>query len=534
MSGGVARLQANACPVSFGQLLRDRLSADGSYSDLLLRNATLATGQLSESSNCPVATLPAADDEGNVSADVLVRAGKIVTVAKPGELAASEATREVDLQKRLMWSCFCEPHAHLFKTHTCPRCPNFTGAMNDSRHCEASDRPWSYEDISRRMEFTLKSALAHGMRLIRTHLDGTEDDRPAQREACWKAFDTLRKDFEGAVDLQGVANLYLPLWSSEPHRQRQLPEILARRPHVILGAYCGCIREAHFDEFVGHFRSLFAVALEHQLPVDLHIDETNDERARGILAAMTALQEVRSKGYTAPVLCGHSCALARVPTDVLNKTMAAMRQAAPVVVAANPPTNLWLQDRRGQDETVGTSIPEDIPRTPLWRGMTACQELEAAGVPVGIGGDNVRDWWHNYGDADSLDNFRLGVYAAHLDKPHGALTKWSGAISHVPAQGFGAEFLKATFGEAPALSLGSGAPCDVVIFNARSFSELFSRPQADRVVVRALGSSGDICVLPPGLPEYSELDDLVSKRTVVDRTALLHKSQTDLDAEMGF
>eukprot|EP00971_Amphidinium_carterae_P205575 4079692-Amphidinium_carterae.1 len=43
MSGGVARLQANACPVSFGQLLRDRLSADGSYSDLLLRNATLAT-----------------------------------------------------------------------------------------------------------------------------------------------------------------------------------------------------------------------------------------------------------------------------------------------------------------------------------------------------------------------------------------------------------------------------------------------------------------------------------------------------------
>ena len=503
---------------SFGALLReDLLAAKG---EILFRSATLARAVLEGD-----VALPEADAEGNLQADLLVKAGKVVAIAAPGQLPAGDA-QVVDLKKRMVWPCCCEPHAHLFKSHACPRCPNPTGAMNDSRCCEASDRPWSYEDLSRRMEFTLKTALAHGTRFIRTHLDGTEDDRPEQREAAWKTFDTLRKEFRGAVELQGVANLFLPLWSSPAHRDRQLPQVLARRPHVILGAYCGIIREDMYDEAVGNFRALFAIALEHNLPVDLHIDETNDERARGLLAAMTVLQEVRSRGYTAPVLCGHSCALSIVPADVLNATMDGMLKSSGVVVSAHPPTNLWLQDRRGQDESVGLPIPEEVPRTPLWRGMTACHQLQAAGIDVAIGGDNVRDWWHNYGDADALDNLRLGVYAAHLDKPHGSLANWAGSISKVPAKAFGPEFLEA----AGPLGLAVGMPSDFIIFNARSFSELLSRPQSDRVVVRSLGE--EICIVSSELPEYSELDDLVSKPTTVVRSKVLHKSSND--AKMGY
>ena len=49
-----------------------------------------------------------------------------------------------------------------------------------------------------------------------------------------------------------------------------------------------------------------------------------------------------------------------------------------------------------------------------------------------------------------------------------------------------------------------GAPADLVLFNARGYSELLSRPQSDRVVLRA-GKAIDT-----KLPDYRELDHLMA------------------------
>jgi cytosine/creatinine deaminase len=48
-----------------------------------------------------------------------------------------------------------------------------------------------------------------------------------------------------------------------------------------------------------------------------------------------------------------------------------------------------------------------------------------------------------------------------------------------------------------------GAPADLVIFKARSWTELFARPQSDRIVLRQ-GRQIDRT-----LPDYAELDDLM-------------------------
>jgi cytosine deaminase len=54
-----------------------------------------------------------------------------------------------------------------------------------------------------------------------------------------------------------------------------------------------------------------------------------------------------------------------------------------------------------------------------------------------------------------------------------------------------------------------GAPADLVIFpSARIFSELFSRPQSDRLILRQ-GQVQDYV-----LPDFCELDDVVAVRTV--------------------
>ena len=51
--------------------------------------------------------------------------------------------------------------------------------------------------------------------------------------------------------------------------------------------------------------------------------------------------------------------------------------------------------------------------------------------------------------------------------------------------------------------IGVGLNADLIIFKARYFSELFSRPQSDRKVMR----NGKF--IDTTLPDYSKLDDLV-------------------------
>lgn len=44
-------------------------------------------------------------------------------------------------------------------------------------------------------------------------------------------------------------------------------------------------------------------------------------------------------------------------------------------------------------------------RTPRWRGVTALQELAAAGLAVALASDNTRDQFYAYGDLDMLEVF---------------------------------------------------------------------------------------------------------------------------------
>jgi len=253
--------------------------------------------------------------------------------------------------------------------------------------------------------------------------------------------------------------------------------------------------------------------------VDLHVDETNAADACGLAQAMEALAEARSLGYDAPVLCGHCCAVSLLPPERAREAIRLARAATRVVVVANPLTNLWLQGRPGTSGDVGAPVPAG-PRTPQWRGLTSLQEFRAEGVAVALGGDNVRDWWFNYGDGDPLEVFRVGVLVGHLDKPHGALADWSAATTRAPLQALGAPFRERALGPAGDLGIGEGLSADFVIFGARRFSELLARPQADRLVLRSSISppdSGQLWLVDPELPDYAELDDLVERPTCVDQ-----------------
>ena len=105
--------------------------------------------------------------------------------------------------------------------------------------------------------------------------------------------------------------------------------------------------------------------------------------------------------------------------------------------------------------------------------------------------DNTRDPFYGYGDLDGLEVLREAVRIFQLDCPVG---DWAAAITRWPADIIGAE------GRG---RLAVGGLADLILFDGRDYSELLSRPESGRRVIRA-GKAIDRT-----LPDYRELDDLM-------------------------
>ena len=89
-----------------------------------------------------------------------------------------------------------------------------------------------------------------------------------------------------------------------------------------------------------------------------------------------------------------------------------------------------------------------------------------------------------------LDTYTQAVKIAHLDHP---LSDWIRAATSTPAAIMGLD----------AGVLKQGAPADLLVLKARSYSEMLAREQFDRTVIRG-GRAIDTT-----LPDYRLLDDLV-------------------------
>jgi cytosine/creatinine deaminase len=441
------------------------------------------------------------DQEGLVECSILVESEKIVQVTLydclPPTSSCSFALNTVDCQGSIVVPCFADAHTHLVKTQTVPRNRNFSGTMYEAIEAEASDQPrWVDKDnVVRLNDFAAKCALHHGTRAIRTHLDGCSSEDPNVRQSVYEAFDTIRDKYSKDLIVQGVANLWLPLWL-EPVLAKSHADKAALHVNVVLGAYVGNTSTIPHEETVKGMEALFAHAQRLSLDCDLHIDESNDPRCCALLALCESLSTARKAGYKGRVVLGHCCSLS-LQDEPTKQYICKQLAALDGYVVSNPLTNLGLQDRKGSKPPHSLEIPSDIARTPQWRGLTLLQELRQAGVTVACASDNVRDHWHPYGDFDMLSVWAQGQAMGHLDT--------------APSEGYWADICTTAPAKAMGLSsslLAPGEPADLVLFpSARRASELFARPQTDRIVLRRGRVQTTL------LPEFSELDDIIAVKT---------------------
>jgi cytosine deaminase len=407
------------------------------------------------------------DAEGLVRLDLRIESGRIAAAAPAGS-----APDGVPLRGGQVWPGFLDAHTHLDKGHIWPRAANPDGTFLGAITTVLADRTasWSAEDMRTRADFGLRCAYAHGTVAIRTHLDSYMPHAPVS----WAVFRELRDAWAGRIALQ--ASSICPLDRLMGEEGDTLADIVAEAGGV-LGGVTRLSGGLHSDlppEFQDQLDRLFTLAEARGLDLDLHVDESGETGARALREiAITALR----RSFKGRIQCGHCCSLSLQPEHFAQETITACADAG-ISIVVLPMCNMYLQDR----------VPG---RTPRWRGVTLVHELRAAGVPVSIASDNCRDPFYQYGDHDMMEVVREATRILHLDHPFAdwprTATATAAAAMGLPDRGV----------------IRVGAPADLVLFSGRFMSELLSRPQSDRIVLRA----GRVLEAVP--PDHRELDALL-------------------------
>jgi cytosine deaminase len=405
-----------------------------------------------------------ADRDGFTLVDIAIADGKVTGLAPRN--GRPEPPRTVDLGGRIVMPCFVDCHTHIDKGHIWPRMPNPDGSFMGALDAAGTDRllRWNRDDVIRRMDFSLRCAYAHGTKVLRTHLDSVAP----QETISWPAFEEMRARWAGRIDLHAAS-----LVGIEDVRNASWFAALAARVAEARGAL-GAVTYM-VPDLDALLDRVFGLASDHGLDVDFHADETDDIASVSLRHIAEAAMRNRFEGK---ILVGHCCALARQPDREVKHTLDLAARAGLAVVSL-PMCNMYLQDRR-QDGT-----------TPRWRGVTLVHEMKARGIPVAVASDNTRDPFYAYGDLDMLEVYRQATRTLHLDHP---VDDWPRAVGITPARALRV---------ADAGVIAADMPADLVVFKGRSWTELLSRPETDRIVIR------DGRAIDTRVPDYAELDVLM-------------------------
>jgi cytosine deaminase len=398
-------------------------------------------------------------------------------VNRPGDLSSIDLTIEdgfitgepadevIDMQCAMIFPCFVDMHTHLDKGHIWPRAPNPDGTFLGALEAVGTDRAanWSADDVRTRMNFALECAYAHGTQAIRTHLDSI----PPQAHISWPVFAELREEWANRISLQAASLIGCDSFENIASGYAEAADLVAA-----CGGALGMVTYP-VPDLRKRLLDFFELAGDRGLDVDFHSDETMDGSAETL---RTIAETVLELGWKPPVTVGHCCSLSTQDDTRALETLDIVAKAGLNVVSL-PMCNLYLQDRS----------PGKTPRN---RGITLIHEMKARGINVSFASDNTRDPFYAFGDLDMIEVMREATRIGHLDHSD---NDWTKAFFDNPAKACGFELT----------SLEPGARADLVICSARDWTELFSRPQTDRIVLRS-GKPIDT-----KLPDYSVLDHLM-------------------------
>ncbi len=333
-----------------------------------------------------------------------------------------------------------DPHVHLDKSFIWPRaCPDAPGLFPAIEATQSDKVYWTEADLRTRAARALAEAQANGIRGMRSHVDWGEPDTPL----AWSVLGEVAAEWRDRVTLQRAPLVSLDILGDPVHGPVIAAHVAATGDDVL-----GAFLYRHAD-YSAKLARIFALAADHGLRLDFHVDEGLEPEAQGFdeVVRLTGVH-----GMAGRVLCGHACSLSVRPADAVARVLDDAAEAG-VALCVLPTTNLWLQD----------GIPG---RTPRLRGLAPLQEARAAGVRVVFGADNVADPFYPFGSFDTIEILRLACTAAHLDP-----TEWLGAITTDASETLGL----------PAPTIMPNAPADFLLLHGADWHQALRQPTKRRI-----------------------------------------------------
>ena len=352
------------------------------------------------------------------------------------------STQNVNLNGYVLSAAFVEPHAHLDKAFLADRVSNPDGdLMGAIKGLEEVRTTITRQDIVERATRAVKLMSQNGVTSIRTHADTTLSGGLSSVLALLE----VKKNCAHFMDIQVAMLLEWPVTGAAGKERQALAREAVSAGVDVIG---GC---PHLDpDPRGAVEFLLALAIDAQLPLDLHADENmrTDSSDLEHLADIVIRDNVSHQ-----MNASHCVSLSTRPEADID-LIAAKVATAGITITALPQTNLFLQER-------GVS-------TKPARAITPIHRLQQAGVVVAAGADNLQDPFNLVGRGDPLEIASLLMVSAQVTALQALQMVSSNA--HTAVHGVTS-------------SLAVGEPADFTAIPATNLRESIAMGPPDRIVV---------------------------------------------------
>jgi cytosine deaminase len=209
--------------------------------------------------------------------------------------------------------------------------------------------------------------VAHGSTHIRSHVDIDPVHKLSLVEGIWET----REKLKGIIDIEVVAFPQSGVMVM-PGTAELLDEALKQGCEVLGGIDpCGIDRDPK-----GQLDTLFALAVKHGVPIDIHLHEAGE---LGAFTMELIFERVRANGMKGKVAISHAFALGMNDYLRVGKLIEEIAKLDIAILTTGAPS---------------ASVP-------------SVMRLKEAGVRVGGGCDGIRDTWGPWGQPDMLDRAKV-------------------------------------------------------------------------------------------------------------------------------
>lgn len=276
---------------------------------------------------------------------------------------------------------FVNCHAHFDKAYYITKEDLDKSMVDMEMKWQMSDgikRASSVEDIKKRIRTALDTLIEQGCRLTCTFVDAYD----AVGHKAIDAVNAVKEEYKNKIT---VLTITQPLGGLVDDTSRAFYEDITAKADIA-GALPSKDRPNHEQ----HLDHLFTIAKKFNKPVHVHIDQENNPNERDTELLIAA---VRRHGYQGRTVAVHAISVSAQPKDYRTKIYKELAELGIAVVVC-PSAVISMRQL-------------DQFNAPVHNSIANVPEMIEAGVLVGLGIDNLADFYTPFVDGDMWTEMRI-------------------------------------------------------------------------------------------------------------------------------